>query len=109
MIEIAELIVSGISLLNDLRELHKDLTAWSEADLLVDDEWLALALAKGQLAGILSDYSWSAEARVPTRELKGTHQIVVAHNDLKKIKYRIVKGVGNRLVLTKKLMERRAA
>jgi hypothetical protein len=43
MFEIAGFVVSGISLLNDLVTRYQDLTSWTQSDLLVDNEWLALA------------------------------------------------------------------
>src|SRR5262245_15476833 len=103
MLEVAGFVVSGIGLLNDLLGTHKDMTAWQEADLLVDGRWLDVAIAKGLLTGHSNDYNWTPEARVPTLELEGTHTVVVAHNDDKKIKYRLVQGQpGDRLVLVKK-------
>lgn len=101
--EIAGLVLSGIGLLNDRRNTYRDIKFWSEQDLEVDREWLALAIAKGLLAASEQDYTWCRLDKVPTRELKGTHQVVVALNEEERILYRIMQGpVGNRVVLTKK-------
>src|SRR5437899_3255671 len=70
MLEIAGLLVSGVSLFNDLVSRYQDLTAWTEADLPADEEWLELAIAKGIVPGSPSDYLWSAEDKVATRELR---------------------------------------
>lgn len=91
--EIAGFIVSGISLLNELFQTHKDLTSWIEQDLEVDAEWLPLAISKGILEGSETQYAWAKSPSVATKELQGTHQIVIARNDEKKIKYRIVRGL----------------
>lgn len=60
-----------------------------------------LAIEKGVLEGSVKDYTWSAEDRIPTRELRGTHQVVVAVNAEKKIKYRIKQGES--MFLTKRI------
>lgn len=104
MIEIAGLIVSGISLLSDLYGRYKDLSSWSETDLKVDGDYLDLALAKRHLTGAAADYAWVREERVPTVELSGTHQVVVAYNAEKKIKYRLCRGrIDDRIILMKKV------
>ena len=106
-IEIAGLIVSGLSFLNDLRRDHGDLTAWTEDDIEVDAEWLDLALGKGVLTGQPNDFAWINERSLPTRELQGTHTAVVAHNDEKRIRYRIVRGrvtdPGGRSILVRRV------
>ena len=104
MLEVAGLIVSGISLIKDLLVLHEDLESWDQQDLEVDGEWLRLATEKELLPGSVEDYVWSALRHVSTRELKGTHQTAQAHNDDKKILYRIVQGPpDDRSVLMKKI------
>ena len=103
MLEIAGIVISGVGLLNDLWGRYKDLSAWQEADLLVDNEYLALALSKGVLQGAETDYLWSNEDKVATRELRGTHHVVIAFNADKKVKYRIVRGrAHDRAILMKK-------
>ncbi|MBX9588610.1 MAG: hypothetical protein K2X43_04845 [Hyphomonadaceae bacterium] len=92
MMEIAGMVISGVSLLNDLWGRFKDLSTWIEADLLVDREYLSLALAEGQLEGLEQEYAWSREESVPTRELRGTHRVVIAFNSERKIKYRLCRG-----------------
>src|SRR5205807_906149 len=82
--ELSGLIVSGIGVIHDLIHSYADLQTWREEDITVDDEWLPLAIEKGILAGPLSDYTWSSEHKIPTRELRGTHQVVVAFNEEKK-------------------------
>ncbi len=105
MIEIAGVMISGVSLLNDLLGRFKDLSIWTEADLLVDGEYLPLALAKGQIEGSAEEFVWSREERVPTRELSGTHRVVIAYNADKKIKYRLCQGRSDdRLILMKKVL-----
>ena len=103
MFEMAGLIVSGIALLNNLAGSQRDLDKWTEADLRVDDEWLPPAIEKGLIEGSVTDYTWSWAMHVPTRELKGTHQVVVAYNQEKQIKYRIVQGAEANMVLTKRI------
>jgi hypothetical protein len=90
MIEIAGLIFTGAGLINDLLSTYRDVNAWDERDLPVDSDWLQLAIEKGLLPK--ADYVWSAIESAPTRELRGTHQVVVAHSEDKKMLYRIVWG-----------------
>ena len=101
MLEIAGLLVSTVGLLNDLWGTHHDLHTWTEQDLRVDEEWLPLAIEKGILPGPEEQYMWSWATHVATRELKGTHQVVVALNEERKIKYRIVQGPESFLILTR--------
>ncbi len=110
MMEIAGVMISGVSLLNDLWGRFKDLSTWTEGDLLVDNDYLSLAIAKGQLEGSAQEYAWSREESVPTRELRGTHRVVIAFNSDRKVKYRICQGrVGDRLILMKKVSAGAAA
>jgi hypothetical protein len=103
VLEIAGVVISGVGLLNDLWDRFKDLSAWQEADLLVDNEYLPLALSKGVLQGAEADYLWSNEDKAATRELRGTHHVVIAFNADKKVKYRIVRGrAHDRAILMKK-------
>jgi len=104
MMEIAGVMISGVSLLNDLWGRFKDLSTWTEADLYVDRDFLALAVARGRLQGAIDDYVWSREASVPTKELRGTHSVVIAfHSDTRK-KYRLCRGrVGDRVILMKRM------
>jgi hypothetical protein len=91
MIEIfSGLFISGVGVIHDLVKTYADLNTWQEEDLRVDGEWLELAMEKGVLPP--DDYTWSREDKIPTRELRGTHEVVVAVNADKKIKYRIRQG-----------------
>lgn len=102
MVEVfSGLVISGVGVIHDLLKTYADLNAWKEEDTKVDGEWLAVAIEKGVLPGPISDYTWSSEDKIPTRELRGTHQVVVALNAAKKIKYRIRQGES--MLLTKKL------
>jgi hypothetical protein len=103
MIELAGLLISGLGLLNDIASSEQELSKWTEEDLQVDEEWLSVAIEKGLLQGSPSDYTWSWASKVPTRELKGTHQVVYAFNKEKQIKYRIVQGVDSTMILTKRV------
>ena len=102
--EIAGLAISGLGFLRDLWKDHKDAGAWDEQELDVDREFLATALEQGRLTGNKSEYSWARKNRVPTLELKGTHAVVLAFNEARKIRYRLVQGPpANRLILMKKI------
>jgi hypothetical protein len=107
MLEIAGLVVSAVGLAIDLGARFTDWVKWDEGDdLLVDGDWLAVAISKGVLDGGENDYGWSSENKVATRLLKGTHSVVMAADEDKKMKYRIVRGrEGERLVLLKRLEE----
>jgi hypothetical protein len=102
MVEVfSGLFISGVGVIHDLLKTYADLKTWKEEDTKVDGEWLVIAIEKGVLPGPISDYTWSSEDKIPTRELRGTHQVVVALNAEKKIKYRIRRGES--MLLTKKL------
>lgn len=104
MIEIAGLIVSGIGLVADLAKQFKDLSTWKEEDIEVDGEWLGLALEKNVLSGVPDQFAWVRLRSLPTAELKGSHAAVVAVNESKRLKYRIVMGsIDDRVVLCQKL------
>jgi hypothetical protein len=110
MWEFAGVMISGVSLVNDLLSRFRDLSKWTELDLPVDGDWLALAISKGKLEGDNADFVWSREERVATRELRGTARVVIAYNEEKKVKYRICQGRhGDRLVLMKKTAAAEAA
>jgi hypothetical protein len=72
-----------------------------EQDLKVDERFLAVAIEKGILAGPEDAYTWSAEDKIPTRELQGTHEVVVAFNEEKKVKYRL--RLGESMLLTRRV------
>jgi hypothetical protein len=55
--------------------------------------------------GTIGDYSWSWESEVATRELRGTHEVVIAFNETKKVKYRIRQGESS-IVMRKLAGER---
>jgi hypothetical protein len=101
MIEIAGLLFTAISTLKDLFDLKKDTSGWKEDDLPVDRDWYARAVEKGLLND--GEYGWSAEDSVATRELLGTHTLAIAYNEEKRLKCRIVRGHGRRLVLMKRI------
>ena len=101
MYEFSGLIISGIGVIHDLLKSYADIRIWKEDDLEVDGEWLTLAIEKGILQGPESSYTWSSENKVPSRELRGTHQVVVAFNAEKRIKYRIRQGES--MLLTRKI------
>lgn len=104
IISIAGLAVSTIGLVNDFASTYRDLAKWKEDDIEVDNEWLELAIQNKIVESPQESYSWSALKHVPTRELKGTHQVVIAINKDKKLKYRIIRGSANDcLVLMKKV------
>lgn len=91
MIEIfSGLVISGVGVIHDLLKTYADLNTWKEEDVKVDGEWLALAIEEGVLPP--GDYTWSSEDKIPTRELRGTHEVVIAFNADKKIRYRIKQG-----------------
>jgi hypothetical protein len=102
LLEVAGVAVSAIGLLNDLVTRYQDLTEWDEADLLADDRWLKLAIAKGTLPA--GEYAWSLPERVAARELAGTHAVVVACNAEKRLKHRICRKDGT--VLLRRLVTR---
>ncbi len=106
-LEIAGLAVSGLSFALNFFKTAKDALSWDEQDIEVDAEWLDVAIEKGILPGPGSDYGWMSERRVPTAELKRTVSPVIAHNDERKIKYRLFQGkptdAGGRNMLVKKI------
>jgi len=59
MIEIAGLVLSGVSFAKDLYKEYKDFNTWPLSDLSVDGEWLPLAIEKGLLEAVLPDNSYS--------------------------------------------------
>ena len=104
MIEIAGLMVSGIGLVTNLVKTFKDIAEWDEEDIEVDNDWLAVALEKNVLSGQPDHFAWLHLRRLPTAELRGTHAAVIAHNDKKRLKYRLVMGSPiDRLILAQKL------
>ena len=104
MLEVAGIVISGITLAKDLYLLYEKSQSWAEQDLEVDREWLGLAIKSGIVPGGKHDFRWSSSRQVATRELKNTHQTVLAYNEDKKICYRIVRGRGrDQLVLMKAL------
>lgn len=110
MLEFAGVLISGVSLLSDLMGQFKDLATWEEDDLLVDGNYLPLALARGHLQGGAEEFTWSREEAVPTRELRGTHRVVIAFNAERKVKYRICQGrPDDRLILMRKTFAEVAA
>lgn len=84
MIEIAGLVLSGVSFAKDLYKKYKDYISWPQSDLQVDNEWLQLAIKKGILKGAINDYVWARPEKIPTLELRGSHEVVVFFNNEKK-------------------------
>lgn len=103
MIEIAGLILSGVSFARDLYKEYDDFSSWPSADLPVDRHWLPLALEKNFLEGTLEDYGWARPERIPTLELQGTHEVVIVFNKDKKEAYRITQPGDRPNILIKKL------
>ena len=104
MFEIAGLTVSAIGLLVNLHSKFKDLASWKEKDLEVDMAWLDIALKRNVLSGKNEDFAWMRLRSLPTAELSGTHSAVIAVNESKRLKYRLVVGpADDRLILTQKL------
>ena len=102
MIEIAGLILSGVSFAKDLYSEYRDFGTWPLSDLAVDRHWLALALEKNLLEGKPEDYVWARQEKIPTLELRGTHQVVIFFNKDKKEAYRITEAGDRPAVLVKK-------
>jgi hypothetical protein len=102
--ELAGLTISGINLALNLQKTYKDWSSWKEADVEVDLEWIDVALDKGVIEGKNRDFEWMRLTRLPIAELKHTHSAVIAINEKKRIKYRIVVGrPDDRLILVKRL------
>ena len=103
IVSIAGLAITAFGLWHNLSKDHKDLSQWEESDLEVDFEWLNVAIEKGFLDGEKSDYEWPVAKRVNTLLLKGNHQTVIAINEDKRSRHRLVVGPpGDRLVLVRK-------
>ena len=64
--------------------------------------FLALALEKNLLEGKPEDYVWARQEKIPTLELRGTHQVVIFFNKDKKEAYRITEAGDRPNVLVKK-------
>lgn len=103
VLELAGLVFTGIGLVNDLCSTYRDLTSWEEKDLLVDNEWLCLAIEKKMINGPKESYHWARVSNVPSKVLAGTHQTVIAFNKDKKVKYRIAQGMPTELILMQKV------
>lgn len=103
MIEFAGLVFSGVSTLTGLAKEGYELISWSDQDLLVDAEWLPLALEQGVLDGKEEDYRWVRLHAVPTTELSGKLVTVIAYNKDSRTKGRLVRGIdADPLILMKK-------
>lgn len=98
MWEIAGVVISAVGLLSDLTGRYQDSANWSEADLVVDREWLGVAISKGTLVGYADEYRWSQRDRAATRELQGTYSVVRACDEHRRIKYRICRKDGTILM-----------
>ena len=103
IISIANLAITALGVFHSLRKSHKDLQNWEESDLEVEFRWLDVALEKGFLDGEKSDYAWPLARSVNMLELKGTHQTVLAINENKRSRHRLVVGPpSKRHVLVRK-------
>ncbi len=103
IISIANLAITALGVFHSLRKSHKDLQNWEESDLEVEFPWLDVALEKGFLDGEKSDYAWPLDRSVNMLELKGTHQTVLAINENKRSRHRLVVGPpSKRHVLVRK-------
>lgn len=96
-------IVNCFGVASQIISTYKDLSSWEEKDLKVNREYLTLAIQKGILSPSESEYAWVNESNVPELELKGTHEMVFALNEAKKIKYRLVYGQNPPNILVKKV------
>ena len=104
MLEIAGIAISSLGLGVDLAGRIRGWAKFEETDLLVDRDWLALAIDRGIVDGAEGDFYWSSEDKIATRELSGTHSVVMAVDEEKRKKYRVVRGrEGERLVLMKRV------
>ena len=104
IISIANLAITALGVFHNLVKSHKDLSDWEESDLEVEFRWVDAALEQGLLDGEKSDYAWPLAKRVFTLELKGTHETVVALNEDKRSRHRLVVGpASNRHVLVRKI------
>lgn len=68
--------------------------SWDEQDLEVHASWLSVAIEKGVILGTMNDFVWMARRSVPIAELQGTHAVVFAINEARRIKYRIIDSAG---------------
>ncbi len=107
LLQIAGIAVSSIGTATNLFKTIRDLAKWEEKDIEVDNEWLPLAIKKGILEGKPEDYVWPQERHVPTHELNGKLSVVIAINEEKRLKYRVVQGhasgAGGRLILMRRI------
>lgn len=104
MIEIAGLVLSGVSFAKDLYKEYTDYNTWPLSDLPVDRHWLALAINRGILEGTPEDYMWARPERIPTFELEESHKVVIFFNKDKKEAYRITEPGDRPNILVKKDM-----
>lgn len=103
MIEVAGLMLSGVSFAKDLYKEYKDYNTWPLSDLIVDKEWLPLAIDKGMLDGDPSVYVWARPDKIPTLELKESHSVVIFFNEDRKEAHRIVESGERPNILVKKI------
>ena len=90
MIEFLGLAVSSIGVMNDLLNTKRDRETWKDEDWPVDRNWLELAVKAGHVTGTM--FRWVREDGVLAKTLEGRHQVVLAYNDEKKTRYRIVRA-----------------
>ena len=96
--------ISAIGTTHDLAKTYGQLRIYTEKDIESNNSWLYLALEKKNLKGLLDDYLWTVETKVPVRELEEIYSVVLAINDKERLKYRFVKGqLNNRSILMRKI------
>ena len=83
--------ISALGLALNLWDRFKGARTWSEGEILVDRDWFGVAKEKGFLDPDI-EYRWSKPDKVHTRLMAGTHELVFALDDKRKIKNRIVRG-----------------
>lgn len=103
MIEMAGFIFSGVGFARSLYKTYRDFSTWARGDLPVDREWLPLAIEKNYLEAPIENYSWARPKRIPTLELRGTHEVVIFFNKDKKEAYRITDGSDRPSILIRKI------
>jgi hypothetical protein len=92
MFELLGVMISFIGVTNDWLNTKRDRETWKDEELTVNRKFPELALKAGLVTGAMDRFRWVSEDDVLARELEGTHQVVFAYNDEKRIRYRIVRG-----------------
>ncbi|MEO0368952.1 MAG: hypothetical protein AAF197_09235 [Pseudomonadota bacterium] len=87
---IAGLTMTGVQFAYELIKDGREALTWAEEDLPVDGAFLNVAIEVGHLPP--SEYSWMLMEKVPTAELRGSHETVFFVNASKGIRYRLIRG-----------------